>query len=254
MDWKISEKKDQDVDADGGDGVFVKRKMLFLIRDDLQISVVSSSTFFALLGELGISDVSVLEERNVTVGEEEQQHVQNTIFGTLVQWSFDVFPRIQQLPTQVLHLLQHLLLSKTLLTDVFLGEPNTTNGVDVDLKVIASDSHEMVQSQTEQEISSDSRKIIVKLFLTKSNNKLKCLDGCTIMGCLENLYKSVGDISFKDCMKYEECKAMLLDPKLASYFGTKNQLLQIEEQVQCKPDFFHCITCYDDDSAYITGP
>ncbi|RWR83863.1 hypothetical protein CKAN_01263700 [Cinnamomum micranthum f. kanehirae] len=72
MNWKISEKKDEDVDADGGDGVFVKGKKRFMITDDLQVSVVSSSTiFFAVLRELGIDDASVLEERNVNVGEEE---------------------------------------------------------------------------------------------------------------------------------------------------------------------------------------
>ncbi|XXG62188.1 hypothetical protein AAC387_Pa05g0602 [Persea americana] len=68
MDWEIDEKKDEDVDAERGDGVFVKGKMRFMIRDDLQVSVVSSSTFFAVLREFGISDASVLEERNVNVG------------------------------------------------------------------------------------------------------------------------------------------------------------------------------------------
>ena len=70
-----------------------------------------------------------------------------------------------------------MLLSKTPLTNVFLGDLNTTNGVDVDLKVIVSDSNEMVQSQTEKEISSDSRKMIVKLSLTKSNNKVLYAEG-----------------------------------------------------------------------------
>ncbi|XXG62171.1 hypothetical protein AAC387_Pa05g0591 [Persea americana] len=54
---------------------------------------------FTLLRELGISDSSVLEEMNVNVGEEE-----------------------------VLHLLKHLLLSKTPLTDIFLGELKVDDG------------------------------------------------------------------------------------------------------------------------------
>ena len=61
------------------------------------------------------------------------------------------------------------------------------------------------------------------------------------MGCLDNLYKSVQGLYFKDCMKSEERKAMLLDPKLPPYFGTKNQLLQIEEQAPCKPIIFHSL-------------
>ncbi|RWR83865.1 hypothetical protein CKAN_01263900 [Cinnamomum micranthum f. kanehirae] len=230
MDFQITKNKWLDVDANGEDGVFIKGKMGFMIRDDLQVSVVSSTASFALLRELGISDASILEQRNVNVGEEE-----------------------------VLHLLKRLLLSKTPLTDVFLGELNVDERVDLDLKVIALDSEEMVQPQTEKEICTEySKKMIVKLYQNKLNKKVlyaeggeefadllfsllafplgsivKCLGGRTSMGCLDNLYKSVEDLNFKDCMKSEECKAMLLDPKLAPYFGTKNQLLQIEEQVPC---------------------
>ncbi|KAJ8639406.1 hypothetical protein MRB53_016100 [Persea americana] len=70
MGWKVPEEKG-DLNADGGDGVFIEGKMRFMIRDDLQISVVSSRESFTLLRELGISDTSVLEEMNVNVGEEE---------------------------------------------------------------------------------------------------------------------------------------------------------------------------------------
>ena len=67
----ITEKKRPDVDANGEDGVFIKGKMRFMVRDDLQASVVSSAASFALLRELGISDASMVEQRNVNVGEEE---------------------------------------------------------------------------------------------------------------------------------------------------------------------------------------
>ncbi|KAJ8639405.1 hypothetical protein MRB53_016099 [Persea americana] len=70
MNCRIYEEKGA-VDAVGGEGVFLKGNMRFMIRDDLQVSVVSSSTCFALLRELGISDASVLVERKVIVGEEE---------------------------------------------------------------------------------------------------------------------------------------------------------------------------------------
>ncbi|RWR83868.1 hypothetical protein CKAN_01264300 [Cinnamomum micranthum f. kanehirae] len=124
----------------------------------LGVSVVSSSTCFALLRELGISDASMLVERKVIVGEEE-------MYGSIV----------------------------------------------------------------------------------------KCLGGCTDTGCLDNLYKSAKDLSCKDCMISGGCKAMLLDPKLPPYFGTKNQLLQIEEQVPCKPKFVCCATCCGS-SGFITSP
>ncbi|XXG62168.1 hypothetical protein AAC387_Pa05g0590 [Persea americana] len=128
MGWRVPEERG-DVNADGGDGVFIEGNLRFMITDDLHISVVSSTNSFALLSELGISDTSVLEEMNVNVGEEE-----------------------------VLRLVKHFLLSKTPLTDVFLRELNTEDdGVHLHLKLIPLHSDQMVQSQVKREIGSDSK-------------------------------------------------------------------------------------------------
>ncbi|KAJ8615858.1 hypothetical protein MRB53_035230 [Persea americana] len=55
--------------ASSKDGVFVKGTyMRFIIRDDLQVFPASMKATFTLLNELGISDASVLEERNVNIG------------------------------------------------------------------------------------------------------------------------------------------------------------------------------------------
>ena len=249
---------------------------------------------------------------------------------------------------QVLHLLKCSLLSKTPLTDVFLGELNTIDVVDLDLNVTCHDSkdnhsqsekemgddskkmnvklvmsksnHRVLygdggeefidllfcflsfhlcslakclggcigmgyfdnlvgaQSQTDKEMGGDSKKMNVKLFLSKSNNRVlyaeggaeftdllfsflafplgsivKCLGGCTDTGCLDNLYKSAEDLSCEDCMISEGCRAMLLNPKLPPYFGTKNQLLEIEDQVPRKPKFVCCAT-FRGFAAFITSP
>eukprot|EP00268_Persea_americana_P034015 TRINITY_DN3365_c0_g1_i2.p1 TRINITY_DN3365_c0_g1~~TRINITY_DN3365_c0_g1_i2.p1 ORF type:complete len:385 (-),score=59.07 TRINITY_DN3365_c0_g1_i2:651-1805(-) len=134
------------------------------------------------------------------------------------------------------------------------------------------------QSQTDKEMGGDSKKMNVKLFLSKSNNRVlyaeggaeftdllfsflafplgsivKCLGGCTDTGCLDNLYKSAEDLSCEDCMISEGCRAMLLNPKLPPYFGTKNQLLEIEDQVPRKPKFVCCAT-FRGFAAFITSP
>ncbi|KAJ8615569.1 hypothetical protein MRB53_034941 [Persea americana] len=53
------------------DGVFVKGNMRYIIREDLQVFPVSPKATFTLLNDLGISGVSVLEQRNVNVGQAE---------------------------------------------------------------------------------------------------------------------------------------------------------------------------------------
>lgn len=165
--------------------------------------------------------------------------------------------------TQARRLLKHLLFSKTPLTDTFLREQDTEQGLHLDVENTA---------YLDRDTDENSKKINIKLLLSKSNKRVlyaeageefpdllfsfhtfplgavvKLLGGYG-MGCVDNLYKSVKDLSCKDCMKSEECKAKLLSPKIASYFGTKNQLLKIEEQVpQLK--LFYCSICKD---CYVT--
>eukprot|EP00268_Persea_americana_P066047 TRINITY_DN8915_c0_g1_i4.p1 TRINITY_DN8915_c0_g1~~TRINITY_DN8915_c0_g1_i4.p1 ORF type:complete len:471 (-),score=76.89 TRINITY_DN8915_c0_g1_i4:1261-2673(-) len=241
VNWKIQKKKWKKGAGDGDDGVFVKGKMRYMITDDLQVSPVCTRTSLELLKRFGINDASVLEERNVNLGSEE-----------------------------VFHLLKHSLLSKTPLTDVFLpvqDSEDTIDGVALSLKVLGLDSKDISQFHTEKETGSDSKKIGVILFVSKSRNKVlyaqvgeefpdllfsflafplgsmvKCLGGCTSMGCLDNLYKSVEELGNKSCMKSEECKALLLNPKLAPYFGSMDQLIRINE-LPGQLTIFNCARC-----------
>lgn len=129
-------------------------------------------------------------------------------------------------------------------------------------------------AHSDRDADDKSKKMNIKLLRSRSNSKVlyaeaggefpdllfsfltfpigsvvKLLGGCPVMGCVDNLYKSVQDLSLKDCMKSEECKAMLLSPKIAPYFGSKNQLLKIEEQVPLQPKLINCPSC---SGSYIT--
>ncbi|XXG89328.1 hypothetical protein AAC387_Pa12g1354 [Persea americana] len=105
--WKISKEESKNGARDGKDGVLVKGRMRYIITDDLQVSPVCIGTTLEMLERLGISDATVLEERNVNLGSEE-----------------------------VLHLLKHSLLSKTPLTDMFLPMKDTIEEDTLDLKVM----------------------------------------------------------------------------------------------------------------------
>eukprot|EP00268_Persea_americana_P048963 TRINITY_DN520_c0_g1_i9.p1 TRINITY_DN520_c0_g1~~TRINITY_DN520_c0_g1_i9.p1 ORF type:complete len:504 (-),score=78.48 TRINITY_DN520_c0_g1_i9:688-2199(-) len=242
---KVYRIKESD-ELDRRDGVFMKGSIDFIISDDLNVFPVSTSMGLELIKKVGINEATVLEQRNVIVGRRE-----------------------------VLHLLNCMLHSKTPLTDVFLEEKDMIDGVNLDvnvmnlnLKDVGVDFKDIAQPQTEKEIEPDSKKVSLKLLMSKSNNRVlyaeggeefpnllfsfltfplgsivKCLGGRTTMGCLDNLYKSVEGLSNNDHMRSEECKAMLLDPKLALYFGCQNQLLQIEEQVPYQPTLFQCSSC-----------
>ncbi|KAF8394969.1 hypothetical protein HHK36_018908 [Tetracentron sinense] len=67
--------------------------------------------------------------------------------------------------------------------------------------------------------------------------------GNSPMQSLNTLYKSVEELSVDNYIKSEECKNMLLHPKLPSYFSCENQLLPIEE-VSLYYSTFDCSSCY----------
>ncbi|RWR96798.1 hypothetical protein CKAN_02620000 [Cinnamomum micranthum f. kanehirae] len=230
------------------DGVFVKGNMRYIIRDDLQVFPISTKATFTLLNDLGISDASVLEERNVNVG-----------------------------PTEVLHLLNRLLLSKTPLKDVFLRDQDMidcSNNHDFIVDALHGkdlDQHQKVKGNG----GSNSKKISVKLSVNKSNNKVvyaeggeefadllfsflafplgflpKFFGGDSGIRCLDNLYRSVQVLN--DFLKSEECKGLLIDPNLATFFSCSNQPLQVKEQIPRKPSIGCSYRCRELSGGRIT--
>ncbi|XP_058095134.1 uncharacterized protein LOC131240728 isoform X2 [Magnolia sinica] len=203
--------------VDGSDeGVFVKRTMRFMISDDLQVGPISTNACLSLLNELGVRDRAALEEKSVNVGTNE-----------------------------ALHILRQLMVSNTPLTDVFLPKPdalgNASGALKLYLEDIATDKKDT------------GKKMSVKLLVSESKNKVlyaeatndfldllfsfltfplgsivKLLGPGSSIRCLDNLYRSVEDLSRDDnCIISEECRAMLLDPKLSVHSGCDNQLLPV---------------------------
>ncbi|CAI9779231.1 unnamed protein product [Fraxinus pennsylvanica] len=160
---------------------FVKRSTMCVITDDLQVLPGNPISLVQVLCNLGFSDVDQVEELSVDVGLDE-----------------------------VSKLLKHSLVSKTPLTDVFLGKRKLANiSIPVDPRNSPSPSSEnrTLPNQTE---------FRVKLILSKSQNKIlgllagedfidflfsfctvplgsvvKLLDLNSGLGCIENLYRTI---------------------------------------------------------------
>ncbi|XP_077225220.1 uncharacterized protein LOC143858451 [Tasmannia lanceolata] len=165
----------------------------------------------------------------------------------------------------VLDLLKCLLVSKTPLSDVFLSKRETTYMVKVEQRDISP-------SQVGRVVGSGDKKISVKLMLSKSNDKVvyaeagddfidllfsfltllvgsvvQLLGKCSSIGCVDNLCKSVEDLSADGLINCNVAK--LINPKLASHIGCKSQLLQIEERSQ-----FYAMNPKSSGGGYTKGP
>ncbi|XP_058095132.1 uncharacterized protein LOC131240727 [Magnolia sinica] len=227
--------------ADGiNEGVFVKETMRFIIGDDLRVSPISTETSLSQLVKHGIRDWTTLEEKSVDVGANE-----------------------------ALHILRRLFVSTTPLTDVFLRKPEALEDAFDSLKLSPEDIV-IDKKDTRKEMS-------LKLLINKSNNKVvyaeatidfldllisfltfplgsvvKLLGPGSSIGCLDNLHKSVEDLSGgDDCIISEDCRAMLLDPKLSLHSGCDSQLLPVVEAGPKTIDsskFSSCFVCGADNN------
>ncbi|XP_010094097.2 uncharacterized protein LOC21401092 [Morus notabilis] len=217
--------------ADGkADGGFITRAQRFIISNDLQILPASISNTRSLLLRHEFRDNTGVQEQHINIGLEE-----------------------------VLQLLHQSMLSKTPLTDVFLQE-------NMSMDITSSPDSLHLPYQQQMNGNSDSEEMNVKLWFSKSTNRVICIEaredfvdflfsfltiplgsinkllrGDSCIGSIDNLYKSVQMLSAMDIISLR-CKEMLLSPKLEHMFGCENRLLEVEEEVT--PSEFIYNKCY----------
>ncbi|KAL7169773.1 hypothetical protein ACSBR2_034749 [Camellia fascicularis] len=214
--------------ANATDEVFVKRST-YIVSDNLQVMVSTPGALVELLGNVGIKDVKSLEEKVVKVGSEE-----------------------------ILKLLKHSLRSESPLTDVFLPNerfdserskllnpryhqflsqniPGTATGGSMAVKI-------MVRKSDGKALYAEAMENFVDLlfsFLTISlANVLKCMEGKSSLGCVDNLYKNLQVLNEKWFVTHgvpwscnPKCSnELLLDPGLAPNFRCSSQPFQLEER------------------------
>ncbi|XP_020261382.1 uncharacterized protein LOC109837511 [Asparagus officinalis] len=221
------------VENNAKNSVFLKEAATYVITDDLHVTRATTITTVSLLQKLGIEDADVLEERIVDVSRNE-----------------------------VLSLLKSLLLSKMPFTDVFLQKKESVN--------IHKEENDMVETaQIKSEVKNEaiqSRRIRVKVVEDKVTEEavfaeagndfvdvllsfltfplgsiVKLLNHQSSVVCVDNLYNSVELLAATgDCIKTEECKDMLLSPKLYPHFNCDNQILKVEAKLSRRARFYGC--------------
>ncbi|KAE8794797.1 hypothetical protein D1007_30334 [Hordeum vulgare] len=197
------------------DGIFSKGGWKFIITDDLQVAPSSTSLMFFLMDKLVLH-----EQLNI---KEEVLHLNSN---------------------KIISLLRRALLSKHPLTGLYF---------DVAITPIGASSYQLPHTLfAPQAIEAEPKfkPISIRLVQTKDNSSvlyaevkqdlvdllfgLLCIPVGSVTktysqlspnGCLDNLYKSVNGAG---CVK-EDCRSLLLCPKLAPFFGCSSNVLQVEE-------------------------
>ncbi|XP_073277478.1 uncharacterized protein [Primulina huaijiensis] len=215
----------------GVKSVFTVPTALFILTDDMQILTNSPASVLRILKLNAIKDTNALEERTLIVGRNE-----------------------------IMELLKGSLVSKTPITDIILpmSSADDSDTLRETRKFFASakcESDALPQTQTSQNISSDSKKITVKAFVQKSTNRILfaqtrhdfidfilslltiplgqvqfLLGSSTHLGSISNLYRSISDSENVEYMKSRDTIAKLLEPQIAPYYLSKYQIFSLSQQ------------------------
>ncbi|KAG9441504.1 hypothetical protein H6P81_017358 [Aristolochia fimbriata] len=206
-------------------GVFIKGRVEFVLKDDMQVIPVSAASSLSILEKLEIREETVLVQKDIEFGREE-----------------------------AINLLKCFLLSRTALTDCFLSKlPHESTELG---RVIKPAKTKKTGKEAAKKTVGDSkiRMMQGKLIMRKSSNEAlylearedlinfigsfltfplglvaKLVGGHSLLGCAGNLYQSIQKLKTKDHFNSKESKTELLCPKLPYLMGCDDQLFVIEE-------------------------
>ncbi|ONK55782.1 uncharacterized protein A4U43_C10F930 [Asparagus officinalis] len=161
---------------------------------------------------------------------------------------------------EILTLLGRFLVSNSPLTDLVFKNMGVTDDVSKGIGI-----KKMIQVKGEGNTEAESKETHVNLILNKSTNKVSFVEvgeefvnvifsfltlplGSLIklqtkksfLECVDNLYQSAENLSL-DNFKSEECKNILISPKLAPFFGYTGSMLEMDE---IAPRESSCRGCY----------
>ncbi|KAJ6818795.1 uncharacterized protein M6B38_131620 [Iris pallida] len=215
--------------------LFVKEGVKYIISDDLRVEPTTVMHILTLLQKMDIKDISVLEERYMDISEEE-----------------------------ILALLKRLLVSEMPVTDLYFHHNDKTHDAPRD----HVGKKEAVQVKTESNQETNTEGISIKLLINKHTNKILCaeadddflnilfsfltlplgslikiLNKNTGTGRVDNLYRSVEDLSL-EYIESEQSRSILLSPKLGRFFGCSNNILKLDEINPRESTRNGCCTCY----------
>ncbi|WJX82017.1 hypothetical protein P8452_64831 [Trifolium repens] len=199
---------------------FVKKSATFIIHDDLTVMPNDLGTSLCLLQKQGISNIADIEKKTILIGKKE-----------------------------VADLLKLSLLSKTPLTDFVLkkkpilicnSNPNFQPKTNIGNGLPSSDSDEGKQMVVKVLRRTSTRKILFATaeedfanflfsFLTfPFGTVLQMLEGFSSICCMDNLYRSIKELSPERCFKSPEIKNQLAMPYIFPKFELRSKIFPTE--------------------------
>ncbi|XP_050237828.1 uncharacterized protein LOC126687333 [Mercurialis annua] len=219
-----SQSKDKVYDSQ--DGVFVKRLTRVMISDELQVMPLSTASSFSLLSKLGVIDGNAIEERIFDIGVDK---VVNLLKSSLV--SNTSLTETLLKPKEIPELSKETLNQHSFSFKTNLGDYTSKENDKILIKLILNKSNQKV---CYAEVGEDFVNLLFSFLTVPLGYILKEMNGAASKGCIHHLYNSVECLDVEKYFNSYDHREILLSPKIAPSFGYENQPLRVEEAVHPK--------------------
>ncbi|KAL6652113.1 hypothetical protein ACP70R_011038 [Stipagrostis hirtigluma subsp. patula] len=195
------------------DGVFVRGGRNYATTDNLQVFLANTDNLMNLLHEMGVEDVTMLEEKTSELGLEE-----------------------------IKNLLKRMLTSDQPLTGLLLSPPDEPTRTNV---LPSMDLFKVIHAEVGEEFCN-----LLFLFLTLPlGHVIKLLGGSSSISCIDNLYKSVEN-NMNGLMNSDRCRDMVLSPMLPPFFSCCDYFLKGNEVLATVSSVACCNICIKECSPF----
>ncbi|KAJ0524564.1 hypothetical protein HanHA300_Chr09g0301911 [Helianthus annuus] len=203
-----------------GGGVFVSDIVTFIVTDDLCVMPYTSASSIQLVTRLGISDKSCLEEIKLDMGCEEILNLLKMALSLDSVFTYIVFHRIESI--------RDLLIP---------GQSGTLDQIDLTEKEESSSSkiHLQVtlQNSTGKLLFAEAQEDFVDFLFGFLSIPLgtvvgELMKGVSSLTCMDNIFKSISNMSVGRYLKSQEIKDMLLKPHIGQQYSSKHQVFRLE--------------------------
>ncbi|KAF7003504.1 hypothetical protein CFC21_018807 [Triticum aestivum] len=198
--------------------IFAKMRTKFIITDDLQVAPSSTGLMFSLMDKLELQEQENIEE---VVLQLDSNKTVSLIARALLSKQpltglyFDV-ATTPDAATNVFQLLENLLVEVAQADE---AEPMFKA---IKMRLIQTNDDTLVLYA---EVGHDFVELLFGLLCIPLGSIIKAYGEWSPNGCIDNLYKSANE---EGCVK-QECRSLLLSPKLPPFFGCSSNVLQVEE-------------------------
>ncbi|RHN46346.1 hypothetical protein MtrunA17_Chr7g0241261 [Medicago truncatula] len=189
---------------------FVKETSTFIVSDDLYVMPNEVGTSLDLLQKLGVNNIDAIVVDLLKLSLVSKTPLTNFIFTKQQLTNLDPRNRLE----------------------FWVGEedePSDDNNAEMVVKVFRRKSNEQILFVEAQEDFAD----FVFSFLTfPLGSVIHMFGGFSFLRCIDNLYRSMVDMSPDRCLKSEQLKFELTSPFIADQYGLKNQILRLPYHVR----------------------